>query len=176
MSKEIIHSFDEKIQAVNLYKKRRSKAEVARFLGLCPSLIDLWVRQYYIGGPSALTPKSTGATYDPRTRIAIVEDLLNKAVSLRDASALFGVSSRTLGRWLRSVEESGFTSLFDRIPSNSVPGMGRKRKEAPQTELEQLREENMRLRAELDLIKKVNSLVAERCKPTRGSARKPSKD
>ena len=135
MSKEIIHSFDEKIQAVNLYKKRRSKAEVARFLGLCPSLIDLWVRQYYIGGPSALTPKSTGATYDPRTRIAIVEDLLNKAVSLRDASALFGVSSRTLGRWLRSVEESGFTSLFDRIPSNSVPGMGRKRKEAPQTEL-----------------------------------------
>ena len=39
-----------------------------------------------------------------------------------------------------------------------------------------LREENMRLRAELDLIKKVNALVAERCKPTRRSAWKPSKD
>ena len=176
MSKELKHSFEEKMQAVSLYERKGNKAEVARFLGLCPSLLDLWVRQYQLGGPSALIPHSNGIVYDPQTRIAIVEDLRNKDVSLRDASAIFGVSHRTLERWLQSVEDSGFTSLFDRVPCNYVPGMGRKKKEAPKTELEQLREENMRLRAELDLIKKVDALVAERCKPTRKSVRKPSKD
>ena len=114
--------------------------------------------------------------YDPQTRIAIVEDLQNKDISLHDASAIFGISRRTLERWLQKVKESGFTSLFDRIPSNSVPGMGRKKKEVPKTELEQLTEENMRLRAELDLIKKVDALVAKRCKLTKQSVRKPSKD
>lgn len=176
MSKELKHSFEEKMQAISLYETKGNKAEVARFLGICPALVWLWVHQHSIGGPMALLPRPGGIVYDPQTRIAIVEDLRNKEVSLYDASAIFGISTRTLGRWLRSVEEGGFTSLFDRVPSNSVPGMGRKKKEAPQTELEQLREENMRLRAELDLIKKVNALVAERCKPTKKSVRKPSKD
>ena len=176
MSKELKHSFEEKLQAVSLYERKGNKAEVARFLGICPALVWLWVHQYSIGGPQALLPRPKDIVYDPQTRIAIVEDLRNKEVSLSDASAIFGISSRTLSRWLRSVEEGGFTSLFDRIPSNSVPGMGRKKKDMPQTELEQLREENMRLRAELDLIKKVNALVSERCKPTKKSVRKPSKD
>ena len=164
------------MQAINLYEQKGSKAEVARFLGICPSLIDLWVKQYYLGGAAALIPKSNSIKYDTQMRISIVEDLQNKRVSLREASAIFGVSSRTLARWIQRVENGGFSSLFDRIPSNSVPGMGRKKKEEPQTELEQLREENMRLRAELDLIKKLNALVANRCKPTRKSVRKPSKD
>lgn len=176
MSKELKHSFEEKMQAVSLYERKGSKAEVARFLGICPSLVWLWVRQYNIGGPMALLPRPGGIVHDLQTRIAIVEDLRNKEVSLYDASAIFGISTRTLRRWLRSVEEGGFTSLFDRVPSNYVPGMGRKKKENPKTELEQLREENMRLRAELDLIKKVDALVAERCKPTKKSVRKPSKD
>lgn len=176
MSKELKYSFEEKMQAIRLYETKGNKAEVARFLGICPALVWLWVHQYSLGGPQALLPRSNGIVYDPQTRIAIVEDLRNKEVSLYDASVVFGISTRTLRRWLQSVEEGGFTSLFDRVPSNSVPGMGRKKKEAPRTELEQLREENMRLRAELDLIKKVNALVAERCKPTKKSVRKPSKD
>ena len=176
MSKQIKYPFAVKMQAINLYEQKGSKAEVARYLGICPSLIDLWVKQYYLGGAAALIPKSNSIKYDTQMRISIVEDLQNKRVSLREASAIFGVSSRTLARWIQRVENGGFSSLFDRIPSNSVPGMGRKKKEEPQTELEQLREENMRLRAELDLIKKLNALVANRCKPTRKSVRKPSKD
>jgi transposase-like protein len=176
MSQQFKYPFAYKMQAVNLYEQNGNRAEVARFLGICPSLVDLWVQQYYLGGVAALIPKSNGIKYDPQMRISIIEDLQNKRVSLREASAIFGVSSRTLGRWLQSVKDGGFSSLFDRVPSNCVPGMGRKKKEEPLTELEQLREENMRLRAELDLIKKLNALVANRCKPTRKSVRKPSKD
>ena len=73
------------MQAVNLYEQNGSKAEVARFLGICPSLVDLWVQQYYLGGAAALIPKPNGIKYDPQMRISIIEDLQNKRVSLRES-------------------------------------------------------------------------------------------
>ena len=178
MSKQLIHSYQDKLDAVYLIKKQGNIASVARFLGIYPTLLYTWYRQYQYGGPSALMPKSCIQQYRPEMRIAIVEDLLKKNVSLQEASAIFGVSSRTLSRWLRLVKERGFTALFDTIPNHVLPGMPnqKKKKDEPLTELEQLREENKRLRAELDLIKKVDALVSKRCNPTRRSALKPSKD
>lgn len=155
MSKQFKHSLEEKMEAIRLYRKIGNLSEVARVLGVCPSLVYTWIMQYHIGGPSSLIPKTTMQSYSPEVRIAIVEDLRNKSVSLREASAMFGISTKTLSRWKRSVEEKGFTALFDSIPRNHIPGMPRKKKtEEPLTELERLREENMRLRAELDLDKR----------------------
>ena len=178
MSKQKINDYERRLTAVHLYEQLGNKSEVARVMGIFPSQVQDWVRRYKIGGPSALFPVTGHPIYDPEIRIAIVEDIRNKNISLREASAVFGISPKALGRWIREVEEHGFTALFDRIPSNKVPGMVTKKKKRnePLTELEQLREENLRLRAELDLIKKVDALVAERCKPTRKSVRKPSKD
>jgi transposase-like protein len=90
---------------------------------------------------------------------------------------MFGVSIRTLGRWLKLVQQQGFTGLFDRVPSSAIFTMSKKRKNKgePLSELEQLKEENLRLRAELDLIKKVEALVSERCKRITESVQKPSK-
>jgi len=177
MSKQFKHNLEDKLEAVRLYEKCGSEQRVSNLLGICPSLVHTWVQLYRLHGPSALIPRATSQTYSPEIRIAIVEDLRNKNVSLRSASALFNVPAHTLSRWCRAVEERGFTALFDKIPQNHIPGMPlKKRKTEPLTELEQLREENMRLRAELDLIKKVDALVAKRCEPTRKSVRKPSKD
>ena len=176
MSKQFKHSLEEKLDAIRLYNRIGNMAEVARVLDVCPSLVNAWVMQYQLRGPSSLIPKSTIQSYGPEVRIAIVEDLRNKNVSLREASAVFGISTKTISRWMQLAEERGFTALFDRIPKNHIPGMPRKKKkDEPLTELEQLREENMRLRAELALIKKVDALVEKRCKPTRKSVRKPSK-
>ena len=177
MSKEFVHTLEEKLTAVRLYEKKGNITEVGRIMGVCPSLIHSWIRSFSLNGPASLIPKKSHQIYDPEMRIAIVEDIRDKEVSLREASAIFGVSTKTLSRWLKDVEDRGFTALFDRIPSTKVPGMTRmKKQKEPLTELEQLREENMRLRAELDLIKKVDALVAKRCKPIRKSVRKPSKD
>ena len=170
-----IYSFDEKIQAVKLFQKNGSKAEVSRFLGIPQSLIYTWVTQYYYGGPSALLPKERNQTYDERMKIAIVEDIINKQLSLHKASFIFGISQESLTRWVQGVKEGGFTTLFGNIPKNITIGM-KKKKDEPKTELEMLREENMRLRAELDLIKKVDALVAKRCKRTIKSEQKPSKN
>lgn len=171
------YSFDAKIEAVRLYIRLKNAAEAGRILNVSSSLILMWHRQFLVGGPKALIPQSSGNEYDVYDRILITEELLKKDLTLTDASAMFGVSIRTLRRWLKSVQQQGFTGLFDRIPSSAVPTMAKKRKNKsePLSELEQLREENHRLRAELDLIKKVEALVSERCKRITESVQKPSK-
>ena len=171
------YGFDTKIEAVRLYIRLRNAAEAGRILKIHSSLIRMWHRQYLIGGPKALIPQSSSNEYDIYDKILITEELLKKDITLTDASAMYGVSSRTLGRWLKSVQQQGFTGLFDRIPPSSVPTMAKKRKKKsePLSELEKLREENLRLRAELDLIKKVEALVSERCKRITESVQKPSK-
>ena len=171
------YGFETKIEAVRLYIRLKNAAEAGRILKIHSSLIRMWHRQYLIGGPKTLIPQCSSNEYDIYDKILITEELLKKDITLTDASAMYGVSSRTLGRWLKSVQQQGFTGLFDKIPSSAVPTMAKKRKNKsePLSELEQLREENLRLRAELDLIKKVEALVSERCKRITESVQKPSK-
>ena len=177
MSNNYKYSFEAKIEAVKLYIRLGNAAETGRILEINSSLILMWHRQYLNGGPKVLLLQSHGNEYDVYDRILITEEFLKKDLTLTDASAMFGVSIRTLGRWLKLVKQQGFTGLFDRIPSSAVPNMAKKRKNKiePLSELEQLREENRRLRAELDLIKKVEALVSERCKRITESVQKPSK-
>ena len=54
--------------------------------------------------------------------------------------------------------------------------MGRSKKHEPETELEKLQAENIRLRAEIALLKKVTALVKEREARERMSGQKPSKN
>jgi hypothetical protein len=54
--------------------------------------------------------------------------------------------------------------------------MARLKKKDEMTELEKLQYENLRLRAELDLLKKVKALVEERERRQKEIGRKPSAD
>jgi cell division protein FtsB len=54
--------------------------------------------------------------------------------------------------------------------------MARLKKKDEMTELEKLQYENLRLRAELDLLKKVKALVEERERRLKETGRKPSAD
>ena len=177
MSKHNNYTFEEKINAIRMYMHLKNAAETGRILGINASLITIWYRQYQVAGPKSLLPLSTSVHHDLYNRIFITEEILKKNLSLVDASAIFGVAACTLRRWVRVVKKQGFTGLFDKIPSNAVPNMAKKKKSKESlTELEQLREENLRLRAELDLIKKVDALVSERCKRVIESVQKPSKN
>lgn len=177
MSKYYKYSLEDKLDAIRLYVRLKNASEVGRITGISVPLVTIWYRQYQAGGPHALRIQSHGNKYDFHDRVSITEELLKKELPLTEASAVFGVSIRTLSRWINTVKQKGFTGLYDDIPSLAVPTMANKRKNKgePMSELEQLRAENLRLRAELDLIKKVDALVSERCKRITGSVQKPSK-
>ena len=178
MSNVFKYSFEERLDAVKLYSKLGNSKEVSRRTGICSSLIKFWVRQCEERGISSLITDGKNRTYSPEIKISIVEELKKNELSLSEASLAFDVPRKTINNWCHKVEEGGYCALFDHIDNDYLlTGMPRKKKkDEPLTELEQLREENMRLRAELDLIKKVDALVAQRCKPRRKSALKPSKD
>ena len=129
MSKQFKHSLEEKLDAIRLYNRIGNMAEVARVLDVCPSLVNAWVMQYQLRGPSSLIPKSTIQSYGPEVRIAIVEDLRNKNVSLREASAVFGISTKTISRWMQLAKERGYTALFDRIPKKSYTRHAKEKEE-----------------------------------------------
>ena len=177
MSKCYKYSLEDKLDAIRLYVRLKNASEVGRITGICVPLVTIWYRQYQAGGPHALRIQSHGNKYNFYDRVSITEELLKKELPLTEASAVFGVSIRTLRRWVTTVNQKGFTGLYDHIPSIAVPIMAKKRKNRgePMSELEQLKKENLRLRAELDLIKKVEALVSERCKRITESVQKPSK-
>lgn len=53
MSQQIKYLLAYKMQAVNLNDQNGSKAEVARFFGICPSWVDLWGPQYFLDDAKA---------------------------------------------------------------------------------------------------------------------------
>ena len=145
MSKYYKYSLEDKLDAIRLYVRLKNASEVGRITGISVPLITIWYRQYQAGGPHALRIQSHGNKYDFHDRVSITEELLKKELPLTEASAVFGVSIRTLSRWINTVKQKGFTGLYDDIPSLAVPTMANKRKNKgePMSELEQLRAENL---------------------------------
>lgn len=178
MSRLKINSLDDKLEAVRMYSKLGNFKEVSRRTGISASLIKFWVRLCEDNGPTSLISLQENRKYTPEMKISCVEEMKAKKLSLMEASVAFGIPKKTLHCWSQRVKEGGYSSLFEHINKETIL-MGtpkKKKKGEPLTELEQLREENMLLRAELDLIKKVDALVAKRCKPTIKSGHKPSRD
>ena len=84
---------------------------------------------------------------------------------------------KQLKNLLIKVRAQGYSSLYEykkrgRPPKD--PSMARPKKKEPQTELEKLQAENLRLRAENALLKKVQTLVEEQKAQARRSGQKPS--
>ena len=80
---------------------------------------------------------------------------IEKGVPLLEISRARGVSRAALEKWVRVARARGYAAL--RGPrggkGKEASPMGRPKKRAPQTPLEQLKHKNARLRAELALLK-----------------------
>lgn len=88
-------------------------------------------------------------------RVAMARRHIEKGVPLLEISRARGVSRAALEKWVRVARARGYAAL--RGPrggkGKEASPMGRPKKRAPQTPLEQLKHENAQLRAELALLK-----------------------
>ena len=169
------HSFEERLLAVKKCLEGHALKRVARELGLSWHEVSGWLARYQREGEIGLQ-KYPMKRADFEEKCKIVCEYAEKGVSLHRVSAKYHVAQCTISKWARIYREGGYEALRDIKPQGTGhKGMGRPKKQEPQTELERLRYENEYLRAENALLKKVRALMEEKEKRLHEIGRKPSK-
>ena len=161
------HSFEEKLEVVREVLSGKGLKPTCRARHVDRQLVRDWLFRYGEFGEAGLS----GAV---RRRLS-----WEKKVELYLAHMKKGLTLRQLGRHY-GIGRSGVISCIRQVRRCFAPGvkpfivMARPRKREPQTELERLQYENLRLRAENALLKKVRALMEEEQSRLRGTGRKPS--
>ncbi|SBV98891.1 hypothetical protein [uncultured Dysgonomonas sp.] len=169
------HSFSDRLMYMHLLEDGYSINYVSTKYGIGFKLLTcLWI-QYKQHGLEALRKKKNICASGELKR-TIVSDIENNHLSLVEASLKYGASDSRISTWLRIARTDGLNALDITKKRGRAKGMGRPKKKAPETELEKLREENLKLKIENELLKKVKALVEEKEARLRKIGRKPSKD
>jgi transposase-like protein len=169
------HSFSDRLMYMHLLEDGYSINYVSTKYGIGSKLLAcLWI-QYQQNGLESLRKKKNIRANGDLKRL-IVCDIENNNLSLVEASLKYGASANRISVWLRISRAEGMNALDITKKRGRPKGMGRPKKKAPQTELEKLREENLKLRIENELLKKVTALVEEKEARLHKIGRKPSKD
>ncbi len=112
----------------------------------------------------------------PVLKEKVVRLILEKGAPLAHVRIEYRIGKTALQRWVSMVRQHGYESLHLK-KKRGRPGkdqMARPKKKEPQTELEILQAENLRLRAENALLKKVKALVEEQKAREHLNGQKPS--
>ena len=169
------HSIEERLLVVKKCLEGHAPKGVARELGLNGRDVSEWLLRYEQEGIYGLHKRPMKrANFEEKCKI--VCEYAEKGVPLHQVCAEHHVSSFAVQSWTRIFRKGGYEALHAIKPQGTGrKGMGRPKKQEPQTELERLRYENEYLRAEVALLKKVRALMEEREKRLHEIGRKPSK-
>ena len=169
------HSLEERLLAVQKCLEGYTPYSVGREMGINEDYISEWLLRYNKEGVTGLQKQSNKrANFEEKCKLVCL--FVEKGISLHRISAEHHVSQSTLLSWVRVFRKGGYDALRTiKLPGKGRKGMGRPKKQEPQTELERLRYENEWLRAENALLKKVRALMEEKERQQREIGRKPSK-
>ena len=169
-------SSKEKLQIIQRLIAGESIKRVAKQCGLgVPYLSVLYDRYKKYGEEGLCRKKNNYLSPEEKERLIRLHE--EKGVSLRSIYTDYDISPSVFKRLLIKVRTQGYSSLYESNKRGRPPkdhSMARPKKKEPQTELEKLQAENLRLRAENALLKKVQTLVEEQKAQARRSGQKPS--
>jgi len=169
------HSYEKRLLAVKKCLKGFPPETVGREFGIHPTYVATWLECYLRDGIAGIQKRPSKHT-DFVEKCKIVCEYAEKGVPLHRICAEYHVSISAVRRWTQIFRHGGYEALRDIKPQGKGrKGMGRPKKQEPQTELERLRYENEYLRAENALLKKVRALMEEKEKRLHEIGRKPSK-
>lgn len=168
-------SFEERLNIVLQAKSGKPIRVLSREHALHENKILEWVRKYDKYGQDGLK-KQPNIKASGELRERLVRLILEKGVTLAQIVVDYRVSRTALERWVRQTRSHGYSILHEIRPQGRPlkETMARPKKKGPQTELEKLKAENLRLRAENALLKKVKTLVEEQEARARLNGQKPS--
>lgn len=143
--------------------------------GIHKGLLTVFWRKYQIEGEAGLR-KEKSIRANGLLKKEIVKNIEEKHLPLTEASLKYGASVGRISFWLKTARSKGLDAL-DAIRQRGRPRkMGIQKKKAPQTELQRLQEENLKLKIENELLKKVKALVKTREARLHKIGHKPSKN
>ncbi|MET3875675.1 helix-turn-helix domain-containing protein [Chitinophaga sp. OAE865] len=169
MDKRRKYSFEQKLAIVRaVWNDHQSVSSVARRYGCSRFCIQQWLEHYRIAGKASLKLQVGLKVYTSRFRVKVVEEILNKPLSLMEASAIFGISSApTIYNWLCIYKREGRQGLLMVGSGQKKQPMKRKTSKVDQNltteqqELAALKAENEWLRTENAYLKKLDALMKE---------------
>ena len=156
---------EERLAAIQEVENGYSIPSVAKRYEISYDTLNDSIKRYKESGIEGL---HTHAYHWPaEQKYQIVEYMHENKLTYKETAIKFGVGgSLVIGKWERRYLENGISGLEDK-------NKGRKprvqKPKPPKTRLEELEEENLNLRIEIDYLKKLDALVSEREKRERES-------
>jgi transposase len=151
-------SIDQQHAAVALFEDGLGRGAVATHLGVSPHAVRDLQDRWRIGGRDALMAKSTKRRFSFEEKHTIVQRFL-AGETKTDLAQAYGLSSpKLIQRWVQRYHAEGEAGLHPKRQ-----GRPKRDPDAPvreETELERLRRENERLRAEVAYLGKLRALSA----------------
>jgi transposase len=145
-------SQDQREAAVAWFEKGIADSAAARLLGVSRDPVKLLYRRWKIHGRGALVAKPTKQVYSFESKLALVERFIAGETAPDLAAEL-------LKRWAREYRREGADALRPKPKGRPKAPDGPPAAEIP--ELERLRRENERLRAEVAYLGKLRALRAQ---------------
>ena len=170
------HLFKEKIRVINLIKGGVSIRSVCKEYGIEYHSLKMWLAKYDAEGESGIKESKTPCRYTAKEKEEIVREHLKNKLTLQQTCLHYDISRTSIITWLREYRSRHVCQEVNEPTDVILETMARPKKKEAMTELEKLQYENLRLRAEIDLLKKVKALVEERERRQKEIGRKPSAD
>jgi transposase len=163
MGKNRKHSLEFKFRLINLYLKGASIRGLSSEFGVRQSLLQKWVGHYQQVGSASLLPQH-GRIYTKEFRQEAVLTYRQTGLSLYECCLKYKIPSEsTLLTWIRQYGQSGINGFNNARgrPSTMTKKTTFKRTYGPLTRLEELERENLYLRAENEVLKKLEALAQQ---------------
>lgn len=155
-----------KLNLVKKYRRGQSLNSLSNQSGVSRSQIRKWIDHYDLSGTQGLLVKAK-QTYTKEFKLKVVQSYLNKELSLRDCCLHFQISTiGTVSSWVKLYERLGEDGLnLKQRGRKKMKEYKSKKTSKPLTRLEELEKENLYLKAENELLKKLAALTQEKTTP-----------
>lgn len=145
------HNFEERLNIISRLVKGESLTRICKENDLDRHVVHQWFLRYKKYGENGLRG-TRSFHYSSLEKLKIAEEFIKEGVTLQELCLRYDLSRTTIKSWVRKVRRG--LSLNNRRRGRPPKDMARPKKKEPQTELERLQAENLRLRAEIALLKK----------------------
>jgi len=168
---------EELLMCIRMLEEGKTLYQIKKICGVNRTTLRIWWAKYQKYGPECLKRKKTTTLPIPE-RVKAIQEYEKNKLSLLEILVKYDISECAFMDWRKRYASGGVNALLRRESRKPPEDMGRLKKKTVEemTELERLQQENLELKTEVALLKKVKALVEEREARLKGIGRKPSRN